>query len=62
MAGMGAVSIISGSSPDTANVWNRARGRRPCAWAYSSEVMSTAAAPSLICEALPAVTTQGSSG
>ena len=56
MAGMGPVSIITGSTPARAKVWNRACGRRPSSLAFSSLMMSTADAPSVICELLPAVT------
>ena len=58
MAGITPVSIITGSSPTTAKLWKRARGRSPSRSAACGETISTAAAPSLIWEELPAVTTQ----
>ena len=57
MAGIGPVSMITGSAPATANAWKRARGLRPSSLAFSSLMMSTAEAPSVICEELPAVIT-----
>ena len=51
------MSIITGSTPASANVWKRARGVRPSSFAFSSLMMSTAAAPSVICDELPAVIT-----
>ncbi len=56
MAGMGPVSMVTGSTPARAKAWNRARGVRPRALAFSSLMMRTAAAPSVICDELPAVT------
>ena len=56
VAGMGPVSMVIGSTPARAKAWKRARGRRPSALAFSSLMMSTAEAPSVICEELPAVT------
>jgi hypothetical protein len=56
VAGMGPVSIVTGSTPARAKAWNRARGRSPSSLAFSSLMISRAAAPSLICEELPAVT------
>ena len=41
VAGIGPVSIITGSTPASANVWNRARGVRPSSLAFSSLMMST---------------------
>ena len=52
---MGAVSMITGSLAATAKVWKRARGRRPSRPARSSDMMRAAAAPSEICDELPAV-------
>ena len=48
--GIGPVSIVTGSTPARAKVWNRARGVRPSSLAFSSLMMSTAEAPSEICE------------
>ena len=47
--------MITGSTPTV--VWSkiRARGSRPSASAFSRVISSTAAAPSEICEELPAV-------
>ncbi len=56
VAGIGAVSMIWGSLAATAKVWKRARGRRPSDDARSSLMISTAAAPSEICDDVPAVT------
>ena len=56
VAGITAVSMIWGSLAATANVWKRARGRRPSEDARSSLMISTAAAPSEICDDVPAVT------
>ena len=49
---MGPVSIMTGSTPARAKVWNRARGVRPSALAFSSLMISTAAAPSVIWRAV----------
>src|SRR5262245_38048481 len=57
VTGMGAVSISTGSSAASANAWNRARGVSPSLLAASSLATSTAAAPSVIWEEFPAVTT-----
>ena len=56
VAGMGPVSMITGSTPTV--VWStiRARGLSPRDSAFSRSISSTAAAPSEICEELPAVT------
>src|SRR5690606_3546597 len=62
VAGMTPVSMRTGSSPTTAKCRMAARGVRPSCRARSADMMSTAAAPSEICDALPAVTTHGSSG
>ena len=56
MAGIGPVSIVTGSAPATAKEWKRARGVRPSSSAFSLLMMSTADAPSEICDELPAVT------
>ncbi len=55
MAGIGPSSIFTGSQPT--DVWStiRARARRPSSSAFSRLISSTAAAPSEICDALPAV-------
>ena len=55
VAGIGPSSIFTGSQPTV--VWStiRARGVSPSALAFSADISSTAAAPSEICEALPAV-------
>src|SRR5438552_1722700 len=55
VAGIGPVSMITGSTPPSANVWKRARGRRPSTRAFSFSMTSTAAAPSVIWLELPAV-------
>ena len=60
MAGIGAVSIVTGSTPAVAKACSRASGRQPCRAATSEVVISRAAAPSEICEELPAVTTPSS--
>ena len=62
VAGMGPVSMISGSLPATANLWNRARGASPSALAFSSLMMSAADAPSVSGEELPGVIDQVISG
>ncbi len=56
VAGIGPVSMMTGSTPTV--VWStiRARARRPSASAFSRVMSSTAAAPSEICDELPAVT------
>ena len=55
VAGIGPSSIFTGSQPTV--VWStiRARGRRPSWSAFSRDMSSTAAAPSEICDELPAV-------
>ena len=55
VAGIGPSSIFTGSQPTV--VWStiRARGVRPSSAAFSADISSTAAAPSEICEAFPAV-------
>ena len=57
VAGIGPVSMNTGSTPARAKEWKRAFGVRPRRLAASSLVTSMAAAPSLICDELPAVTT-----
>ena len=56
VAGMGAVSMMTGSLAATAKVWNRARGRRPSWTARSSDMIRAAAAPSEIWDEVAAVT------
>ena len=51
-----AVSISRGSAPASAKSTKRARGVSPSSSARSSLMISTAAAPSVICDELPAVT------
>ena len=60
VAGMGAVSIGMGGAPARTAVWTRTIGVRPSSAARSLVMTSSAAEPSLICEALPAVTTPSS--
>jgi len=55
VAGIGPVSMVTGSVPATAKEWKRARGRSPSSLAFSGVMTSAAEAPSLICELLPAV-------
>ena len=52
--------MVTGSTPAVANACSRASGRQPCRAATSEVVTSRAAAPSEICEELPAVTTPSS--
>ena len=54
VAGIGAVSMITGSSPASTAVCTRASGFRPSSRAFSDVVISSAAEPSLICEEFPA--------
>ena len=49
--------ISSGGHPAVANATNRASGFSPSARARSALITTAAAAPSLICELFPAVTT-----
>ena len=56
-AGIGPVSMIVGSAPDSAAATMRARGLRPRRFAVASLPISTAAAPSTMPEELPAVCT-----
>ena len=62
VAGIGPVSINIGSSPTTANEWNRARGVSPSSAAFSSLMISTADAASVSGDELPGVMRQSSSG
>ena len=62
VAGIGPVSMKSGSSPTTANAWNRARGVSPSSIAFSSLMISAAEAPSVSGEELPGVIRQSRSG
>ena len=55
VAGMGPVSMYSGSSPTTENEVKRARGVRPNAFAFSADMMSAAEAPSVSGDELPGV-------
>src|SRR5260221_473588 len=48
VAGIGPVSMLTGSTPTTFCATMRARGRSPSSAAFSGVVSSTAAAPSLI--------------
>ena len=57
VAGIGAVSMITGSAAASTAVWMRASGVRPSSLALAAVVTSSAAEPSLICELLPAVIT-----
>ena len=56
-AGIGPVSMMVGSAPESATDTMRARGVRPSCFPFSSEPISTAAAPSTIPEELPGVWT-----
>ena len=55
-AGTGPIPMMAGSTPATPRVCQRSRGVRPSSAAFSADMMTTAAAPSLMLEALPAVT------
>jgi hypothetical protein len=57
VAGIGAVSMMTGSSPATTVVWMRTSGVRPSSRAFSEVVTSSAADPSEIWLALPALIT-----
>ena len=48
--------MISGGTPPTAKLTNRAIGFSPSSLAFLSDMTIAAAAPSLVCDALPAVT------
>ena len=56
MAGTGPIPNNSGATPAVAYPTNRASGVRPRSFASSADVMIAAAAPSLVCDELPAVT------
>ncbi len=56
VATTGPMPMISGAQPPTATERMRASGFSPCALAKSSEVTSTAEAPSVKGEEVPAVT------
>ena len=56
IAGIGPRPMISGRIAATVEATIRARGLRPSVSAFSSLMTSTAAAPSLSGQALPAVT------
>ena len=60
MAGIGAVSMMTGSSPAITVVWMRTSGVSPSSRAFSLVVTSSAAAPSEIWLALPALMTPSS--
>ena len=47
--------MVTGSVPAREKEWKRARGLSPSSFAFSALMISTAEAPSLICELLPAV-------
>ena len=55
VAGIGPVSMITGSTPTVVVSTMRARAFRPSSSAFSRDISITAAAPSDTCEALPAV-------
>ena len=57
VAGIGPVSIMIGSTPAMTPVWKRTSGVSPSSAAFSLVITNSAADPSEICEALPAVTT-----
>ena len=54
VAGMGPVSMMVGSAPDSAVATMRARGLKPCVLMAASLPISTAAAPSTMPDELPA--------
>ena len=56
IAGIGPCPIIEGSTPDSARATIRIRGVSPSVCAWVAVVKTTAAAPSLIPDELPAVT------
>ena len=56
MAGTGPRPNSSGGTPAVVNATKRPSGASPAAAARSAEVTTTAAAPSLVCDELPAVT------
>ena len=53
-AGIGPVSMMVGSAPDSAAATMRARGLKPCVLPAASLPISTAAAPSTMPDELPA--------
>ena len=55
VAGTGPMPITRGGTPATADATTRARGVRPCRAPPASEATMSAAAPSLMPDALPAV-------
>ena len=55
-ASIGPSPMISGDSPDTPVATMRANGVRPSSRAFTSLMMTTAAAPSFSGQAFPAVT------
>eukprot|EP01137_Pigoraptor_chileana_P003279 Opistho-2@43240 len=57
MAATGPMPMILGSHPLTCHETRRARGLRPCCLMAASDAITMAPAPSLMPEALPAVTT-----
>ena len=61
VAGIGAVNMYRGSSPANEKFTKRARGVRPSARHFSSLMINSAAAPSVICDEFPAVTRPPSS-
>ena len=60
VASIGPVSMSTGSTPTRQVSTMRARGVRPSSLAAGSVIISTAAAPSEICDELPAVCTPSS--
>ncbi|GAB4697761.1 hypothetical protein MOKP118_11850 [Mycobacterium avium subsp. hominissuis] len=54
VAGMGAVSMITGSAPASVAVCTFAIGLSPNSFAFSADMKRMAAEPSEICEELPA--------
>ena len=60
VAGIGAVSIITGIGAGDVAVCTLAIGLRPYDFAYSADTSSSAAAPSEICDELPAWMTPSS--
>ncbi len=60
VAGIGAVSMITGSAPARVAVWTFAIGLSPNDFAFSADMNSNAADPSEICEELPAWITPSS--
>ena len=56
----GPIPITSGAQPDTATLFTRTRGSSPCSFAYASLHTTTAAAPSVSGDEVPAVTVPSS--